>query len=91
MDHPFRPSLHVYVLKLACPAAPGSREVCGRIEHAASGRRHDFDSAQALLDCLRHEERQVVASLSAAPPDGPGDSAAAAGARHGPAIDDGQA
>lgn len=58
---------HVYVVKLfTCEGtAPGA--LCGRLEHVASGRRHDFDDGHALLDCLRHEERQVARELGVPP------------------------
>lgn len=51
---------HVYVVKLAGPSGAAGQELRGRLEHVASGRRHDFDSASALLDCLRHEEQQIA-------------------------------
>ncbi len=50
------PSPCAYVLRLvADPSAP--ERLAGRLEHVASGRRHDFDDAEALLACLRHEQR----------------------------------
>jgi hypothetical protein len=54
------PTQHVYVIKLAGPAGTAGEGLRGRLEHVASGRRHDFDSADALLDCLLHEERQLA-------------------------------
>lgn len=48
---------HVYVIHLRVPSADPLQ---GRMEHVASGRRHDFDSGQGLLDCLRQEEAQVA-------------------------------
>lgn len=50
---------HVYVLKLI-PSRPGDASLRGRLEHLASGRRHDFDSPQALIGCLHHEEQEVA-------------------------------
>lgn len=48
---------HVYVIHLR---APGAASLQGWMEHVASGRRHDFDSGQGLLDCLWQEEAQVA-------------------------------
>jgi hypothetical protein len=50
-------SCGLYALQLlaADPLAPG--RLRGRIEHVLSGRRHDFDSGEALLACLASEQR----------------------------------
>ncbi|MFT7775822.1 hypothetical protein [Roseateles sp.] len=53
------PHSHVYVLKLI-PDEMGGSVLRGRLEHIASGRRHDFDSGVALIGCLHHEEQQVA-------------------------------
>lgn len=53
------PRTHVYVLKLL-PSESCGKELQGRFEHMASGRRHDFHSTQSLIDFLRHEELQVA-------------------------------
>ena len=55
-------SAHAYVVKLT-PSPSG--QLRGRIEHVVSGRRHDFDSSQALIDCLVHEEQQLSRDLGA--------------------------
>lgn len=55
---PTDPRSHVYVLKLT-PVEGDASVLRGRVEHIASGRRHDFHSTPALIDCLRHEEQQV--------------------------------
>lgn len=60
------PTHHVYVVKIN-PTADGSAGLAGRVEHVSSGRRHDFDSSQALIDCLLSEEREVARQESKAP------------------------
>ncbi|MBI5716265.1 MAG: hypothetical protein HZC37_01095 [Burkholderiales bacterium] len=52
-------SKHAYVIKLVPRTTAAAGELRGRIEHLLSGRRHDFDTSQALIDCLLHEEQQV--------------------------------
>jgi hypothetical protein len=54
-----QPHSHVYVLRLI-PDEMGGSALRGRLEHIASGRRHDFDSDVALIGCLHHEEQQVA-------------------------------
>ena len=55
---------HVYVVKLAGPVSTAGQPLRGRLEHVASGRRHDFDSAEAMLDCLLHEEQQLARAVA---------------------------
>jgi hypothetical protein len=56
----------VFVLKLR--GAANAAGLPGRIEHVLSGRRHDFDSAAALLACLRHELHEVCRGDDGEPP-----------------------
>jgi hypothetical protein len=58
MNHPHPPSAHAYVIKLGPPGEAGRLQ--GRVEHVLSGRRHDFASAQALIEILLQEEREVA-------------------------------
>jgi hypothetical protein len=54
----------VYVVRLLAAPAGTATRLCGQLEHVLSGRRHDFDDGHALLACLRHEQRQVLRSVS---------------------------
>jgi hypothetical protein len=65
VNHPRRGSC-AYVLRLVTdPTFP--ERLAGRLEHVPSGRRHDFDDADALLACLRHEQRCAHSSSDADP------------------------
>jgi len=59
----------VFVVRLQAsdPLRPGA--VAGRLEHVLSGRRHDFDNADALAACLLHERTQIEQRAGAAAPD----------------------
>ncbi len=54
------PALHpaacTYVVRLARPEPGQPRRLAGRVEHVASGRRHDFDDGAALLALLAREQ-----------------------------------
>jgi hypothetical protein len=49
-----------YVLKLHRDARPDHAKIIGRLEHMASGRRHDFCSWEELLACLALELSQLA-------------------------------
>jgi hypothetical protein len=56
MQRTVPPSDRSWVLRLH----PGEPDRCaGQLEHVLSGRCHDFDDADALLACLRHEQHEV--------------------------------
>ncbi|MBI5255283.1 MAG: hypothetical protein HY855_02200 [Burkholderiales bacterium] len=47
----------IFVVRLS--RVPGATGLHGRLEHVLTGRQHDFDSAEGLVDCLLSEERQL--------------------------------
>lgn len=51
-----------YVLKLHHDARPDHAKIIGRLEHMASGRRHDFHSWEELLASLALELSQLAAA-----------------------------
>jgi hypothetical protein len=59
---------NVFVIRLHPGEAMPAGRLCGRLEHVASGRQHDFDNAAALVACLQHEQLQIDAAV--ADPDG---------------------
>jgi hypothetical protein len=67
MNHPHSSSAHAYVVKLGPLTECDAGRLQGRVEHVLSGRRHDFASAQALIEILLHEEREVA--RGSPPPD----------------------
>lgn len=56
----------VFVIRLHPGDALPPGALCGRLEHVASGRQHDFDTAPALLACLQHEQLQILVAAGAA-------------------------
>jgi hypothetical protein len=60
MNHSHPISAHAYVVKLGPLTEGEAGRLQGRIEHVLSGRRHDFASAQALIEILLQEEREVA-------------------------------
>lgn len=60
MNPPHPLSAHAYVVKLGPLTDCEAGRLQGRVEHVLSGRRHDFASAQALIDILLQEEREVA-------------------------------
>lgn len=68
MTTPFTPATYVYVVKLQGPDPGDPQRVAGRIEHVMSGRRHDFDNAQALIGLLLHEQLQAQQERKACAP-----------------------
>ncbi len=64
-DRPNHPANRAYVLKFRRDSAPERGVWAGRVEHVDSGRRHDFDSLEALLAWLAADPRP--ADRSAAP------------------------
>jgi hypothetical protein len=65
MNCPPPPADRTWVLRLH-GTEPGG--CCGQLEHVLSGRCHDFDHAEALLACLRLEQREVARRSEAPPP-----------------------
>jgi hypothetical protein len=46
------PQAKSFVLKLHRDAAPAEGRLIGRLEHVASGKHFDFNSAEELIACL---------------------------------------
>jgi hypothetical protein len=63
MQRPVPYSDHTWVLRLH---RSETGACAGQLEHLLSGRCHDFDDADALLACLRHEQQQVQRQTPAA-------------------------
>lgn len=58
-----RPTLLHYALRLHSCEGDGSVGPSGQLESVTSGRRHDFDSAEGLLACLRLEQKEAALHL----------------------------
>jgi len=57
------PQAQSFVLKLHRDAAPAEGRLIGRLEHVASGRQFDFNTAEELIACLA----QAVAAAGQEP------------------------
>lgn len=53
------PNALAYVLKLHRDAAPTAGKIAGRLEHVASGRTLQFNSAEELIACLMNDAASV--------------------------------
>lgn len=67
MSYQYPIGAHAYVVKLGPLTESEAGRLQGRVEHVLSGRRHDFASAQALIEILLQEEREVARESQPAP------------------------
>jgi hypothetical protein len=64
--HSSYPNTLAYVLKLHRDAAPNEGRIAGRLEHVASGRSLQFNSAEELIACLLQDAASIVDSAASA-------------------------
>jgi hypothetical protein len=55
------PQAQSYVLKLHRDSAPAEGRIIGRLEHVASGRQFNFNSAEELIECLASSAAESAA------------------------------